>query len=121
MDQQPQDVQSTPPQQQPVTPVTTPVTTPVSAPVQQPTGNGFAITALILGILAFLTGWMSILSFVTSIPAVVFGSLALSKHQSKGMAVTGLVLAGLSILFVVGVLIFAAMNPGAIKTTLRAN
>ncbi len=81
---------------------------PYAQPYPQQQSNGFAITAMVLGIIAFLTGWASLFSFVTSIPAIVFGILGLVKRQNKAMSIVGIVLAGISILFVIGFLIFVS-------------
>ena len=88
--------QNTVPQNQPVSPAPAPVQ-PVAAPIQG-NGSGFAIAALVLGIVAFLFGWLGAFNILTAILALVFGIIALNKHQSKGMAITGLVLGGLGLL-----------------------
>lgn len=106
MDQQSQNPQPVAEQQSTVQPMST-----YSAQAPATPGNGFAITSMVLGIVAFLTGWLSILSFATSVPAVVFGIVALVKHQNKAMSIVGICLAGVSILFVIGVLMFAIANP----------
>lgn len=100
---QAQNNQSTPPQNQPVQPVVQ------SQPLpQQPVGpyqpsannpgSGFAIAALVLGIIAFMFSWLSWLNFLTCILAIVFGIIALNKHQSKGMGLTGLILGAVGLI-----------------------
>ncbi len=86
--------QNQPESQAPVQPVA-PVT-PTAAPASG-NGSGFAIAALVLGIIAFLFGWLGFLNLLTAILAVVFGIVALTKHQSKGMALTGLILGGIAL------------------------
>jgi uncharacterized membrane protein len=54
--------------------------------------NGFGITALVLGIVAFCLGWTGILGLIVAVLALIFGVLALVKKQSKGMGITGIVL-----------------------------
>lgn len=56
----------------------------------------FAIIALVLGIIAFLTGLVPILGLLLGAGAVALGIVALVKKQSKGMAITALVLGGLA-------------------------
>ncbi len=56
------------------------------------TGNGFAITSLVLGILGLLG-----VIFIFSVPAIIFGGVALARANSgrgsgRGMAIAGLVL-----------------------------
>ena len=53
---------------------------------------GLALAALLVGIGAFLSGLIPVFGALVGITAVVFGILALRKHQSRGMAVTGIVL-----------------------------
>lgn len=86
-----------------------------AAPSQQPaptsSSNGLAITALVLGIVAFCIGWTGPFGLVVAVAAIIFGIIALVKKQSKGMGITGLVLGGLAlitalIVTMVGVAIF---------------
>lgn len=76
--------------------------------------NGFAITALVLGIVAFLFGWAGFLNLLTAVLAVVFGIVALVKRQSKGMAITGTALGGVGLLtsILVGLFFTAAIIEG---------
>lgn len=76
------------PQSQPSAPVTTTTTA----------GNGFAIAALVLGIIAFVFGWLGAFNILTAILAVVFALVAMKKNQSKGLWITGLVLGGIGLL-----------------------
>ena len=77
--------------------------------------NGFAITALVLGIVAFLFGWAGFFNLLTAVLAVVFGIVALVKRQSKGMAITGTALGGVGLLtsILVGLFFTAAIIEGA--------
>jgi uncharacterized membrane protein len=59
--------------------------------------NGFAITALVLGIIAFLLGWTGLIGLILGVIAVIFGIIALVKKQSKGMGITGLILGGIAL------------------------
>ena len=111
--------QNTAPQNQPESPAPAPVQ-PAAAPVQGG-GNGFAIAALVLGIIAFLFGWAGLFNLVTAVLAVVFGILALNKHQSKGMAVAGLVLGGIGLLTSIVVAMVGAAFISNLQDTAKEN
>lgn len=75
--------------------------TPPTAPSAQPaapksSSNALAITALVLGIVAFCVGWTGPFGLVVAAAAIVFGIIALVKKQSKGMGITGVVLGGIA-------------------------
>lgn len=57
-----------------------------------PPARGAAVTALVLGIVAILVGWLPLVGVILGVLAVVFGIVALARRQRKGLAVTGLVL-----------------------------
>jgi len=66
-------------------------------PAQHQRTNGFAVTALVLGLTGFCT-------IVTGILAVIFGNIALGKiarshglEKGRGMAIAGIVLGWVSI------------------------
>lgn len=63
----------------------------------QKASNGLAITALVLGIVAFFLGWTGILGLILGVLAVVFGIIALVQKQSKGMGIAGLVLGSIAL------------------------
>ncbi|MBR5473076.1 MAG: DUF4190 domain-containing protein [Clostridia bacterium] len=56
---------------------------------------GFAITSLILGILAIL-GCNCL--YLIPLAAIVFGIIALCSKQPKGMAISGIVLGGVALI-----------------------
>lgn len=60
--------------------------------------KGLAVGALVLGIVAFLTGLVPVLGLLLAIAAVTMAIFALVKKQPKGMAVVGLVLGGIALL-----------------------
>lgn len=84
---------------------------PAPAPMQQPApikqGNGFGVTALVLGLVGLIIfSWIPGVNVFTAIPlailAIIFGIVALAKAGSrggkgKGTGGTGLVLAVLAI------------------------
>ena len=69
----------------------------VNTPIDSGAG-GFAITALVMGIVSFVLGWTGVLGLVLAIIAVLFGVLGLVKHQNKVMSIFGVVLGGLALL-----------------------
>lgn len=83
---------------------------PAPAPMQQPApvkqGNGFGVTALVLGIIGLVLAWIPVFNVFTAIPlgvlALIFGIIAVAKAGSrggkgKGTGGTGLVLGILAI------------------------
>lgn len=121
-----------------------PVPTPPPAPAplpQQPTvpgapapgaPKGLAVTALVLGIVAFAFGWLGVFSIFgignvfTALAAVVFGVIALVKRQSKGMAITGLSLGTVGlittvILMIVFTIGYASLSDKAKERAADAN
>lgn len=76
-------------------------------PVQDQKYNGFAIAALVLGIVSCVV-WACCLNTITCILAIIFGILALvqikkNSQKGKGMAITGLILG------IVMVIVFVAL------------
>ena len=62
--------------------------------------TGMSISALVLGILAFILAWFPIGSYIAvilSILALVFGIVGLRRKAGKGMAITGIVLGAISL------------------------
>jgi RsiW-degrading membrane proteinase PrsW (M82 family) len=78
--------------------------------------NGMAITALILGISSFIF-------VITSIPAIIFGVIALNQikkdpsQEGKGMAVAGLVCGSIVTFLAVLAIIFFVLVAVASSTT----
>ena len=67
----------------------------------KPASKGFAITALIMGIVAIVNSFIPILniaSYVFAILAIVFGIIGIVKKGGKAMAIVGLVLGGVSLI-----------------------
>ncbi|WP_254631473.1 MULTISPECIES: Ltp family lipoprotein [unclassified Curtobacterium] len=63
---------------------------------------GLAIAALVVGIAAFLFGLIPVFGALVGIAAIILAVLAIRRQQSKGLAVTGLVLGILATLSSVG-------------------
>ncbi|WP_175985011.1 DUF4190 domain-containing protein [Microbacterium tenebrionis] len=69
------------------------------APITASNGpGGMAIAALIVGIAAFVLGWVPFAGLILGVGGVVLGILALRGQRGKGFGVAGLVLSGLVVL-----------------------
>ncbi|WP_026924054.1 DUF4190 domain-containing protein [Glycomyces arizonensis] len=73
--------------------------TPDPAAHEQKRSNGFAVTALVLGIIALVLAFIpivNIVSFFLAALAIIFGIIGLvasgRRHSGKGMSITGIVL-----------------------------
>lgn len=103
---------------------------PAPAPMQQPVpvkqGNGFGVTALVLGIIGLVLAVIPVVNVFTAIPlgvlALIFGIIALAKAGSrggkgKGTGGTGLVLGILAIggAIAMNALVFNAISDEADK------
>ena len=63
------------------------------------TANGIGIAALIVGIVAFLSGWVPVWGFLIGVAAIVLGIIALKKSKAnKGFGIAGVVLGGIAVL-----------------------
>ncbi|MGW8432635.1 hypothetical protein ACWGJ9_16225 [Curtobacterium citreum] len=80
---------------------------PMGAPGPVQPGNGFAVTAFVLGLFGFLVTWIPFfigvfLGFLPDLLAIVFGIIGIVRanrvRRGMGLAVTGLVLGGLAFL-----------------------
>jgi len=65
--------------------------------------NGLAITALVMGILAILLGWIPFLGTLIGLTGITLGIVALvqinkSKERGKALAIVGLVLSAVGTL-----------------------
>jgi len=79
---------------------------PVPGAYPQPGAKqGLAITALVLGLIALVTGWIPVWGILLGAIAIIFGIVALAKRQSKGMAIGGLVTGAIGALTSVVVLV----------------
>jgi hypothetical protein len=64
---------------------------------QKPDNIGFGLTSMILGILSLLL-FCSCINYILAVLAIIFGIIQLVRYQNRGMAIAGLVTAGLSII-----------------------
>ncbi len=74
------------------------ITTATASPAPVPGPKGLAISALVVGIVAFLSGLAPVWGIIVGGAAVALGALALARKQSKGLALTGLILGSLAAL-----------------------
>lgn len=79
-----------------------------AVPATPSSSGGGAITALVLGIVGVVTGWVPFWGVLIGVAAIIFGSVALAKRQSKAMGISGIVLGAVSALMsvVVGLFIY---------------
>ncbi len=113
-------------------PVDTPVpeatpepTQPAPTPVEQPASvapvaaappapvNGLAVASLVVGLVAFVSGWVPFWGLLTGTAAVVLGILALKRVHGKALAVTGIITGGLAAL--TGLIFTAVLVAGIIS------
>ena len=92
------------------------------APPPSPNSQqGLAIASLVLGIIAFFTGWLPVWGLVIGGLAVVLGLVAVSKKQSKAIAIPGILTGAIAAATSVVVLVFVIMNstvsPDSIDTS----
>lgn len=75
----------------------TPQATPPVAPAAT---NGLAVAGLVVGIVAFFSGWVPVFGLAVGIAAVILSILGIRKGGSqKGLAIAGLVTGGLGLLW----------------------
>jgi predicted Zn finger-like uncharacterized protein len=84
------------------------------APPARSGGNTAAVFSLVLGILSVTVGCCWCVGLPLSIGGLIAGSMGMKKEEGKGMAVAGMVLSAIGLLFSGGVLAFGlAGNGGA--------
>lgn len=75
--------------------------------------KGIALSALIVGIVAFLIGWLPVVGILAGGAAIALGIIALIKGQSKALSITGLALGGLAAITSIVMTIAMAVIPAA--------
>jgi ABC-type Fe3+-siderophore transport system permease subunit len=86
-----------------------PQTTPATPLVTSQAG-AFAVSALVIGIVATFSSWIPIWGVLVGSTALVLGIVALKKNQNKALAITGIVTGGLATvlsLFITAVFVLA--------------
>lgn len=76
--------------------------------------SGFAVSSMVLGILALVFCWLPVVCWILAILAIIFGGVGISKTKlagGRGMAVAGLVCGIISIaLYVILVITVASLG-----------
>lgn len=62
--------------------------------------GGFGIASMILGIVSLML-FCTCVNWITGILAIIFGIIQIVKHKEKGFAITGIVMAGISLLLTI--------------------
>lgn len=78
----------------------------VPVPVRPESGDGMALTSMILGIVAAAIGWIPLCGLVALAPAIVgivLGALGLKSEKRRGMAIAGIILSiiGIALAFII--------------------
>lgn len=87
-----------------------------TAPQQQPT-NGLAVASLVLGIVSVMFVWIPVVGLLGTLMAIiglVLGLLALRQPGGRGLAIGGLVCAGVSLLITAVYVVGAVAVIGAV-------
>ena len=104
-------------------PLDQPLSTPTQpVPLAATKPNGLAIAALVVGIVAFLSGIIPFFGLVVGVAAIVLGIFGLKKIGGKGMSIAGLALGSLAtftnliviVFFIIGL---SAINHGSTVTS----
>lgn len=67
---------------------------------EAPKSNGMAIASLILGIISFLLSCIPLLPVITALIGLILGIISIkNKNGGKGMAIAGIILSGIALLF----------------------
>lgn len=99
-----------------------------TTPTAASTTSGLAIASLVVGIFAFIFGWVLFLGFAAGATAIILGIIALKKHAAnKAMPIAGIITGALgavwsivlSIIFIVSIVAVGVWG-GAASTALNA-
>lgn len=86
----------------------------VLPPSATPAPKGLAITALVVGIVAFPTGLVPVLGLILGAVGLIIGIIALVKKQPKGFALTGVILSAVAAIVSLVVTLFAGAFTAAV-------
>lgn len=76
---------------------------------QSPGAPGIAIAALVVSILAFLTGWILFVGLVIGLVGLVLGIIAMRQRGGRLLSIIAIVASGLAVLTGLGVLAFTGL------------
>jgi hypothetical protein len=102
----------------PMPPGVYPPPPPYGAPdpyAQAPTGNGYAVTALVLGLISLILSWFPGVDWVLAALAIIFGAVGISTAGRRGGAGRGMAIAGLVlgvVTAVLGIIFWAVIYAG---------
>lgn len=102
----------------PVPPGAYPPPPPFAAPyayAPPQTGNGYAITALVLGLISLFLSWFPGVDWVLGALAIIFGAIGISTARRRGGAGRGMAIAGLVlgvVTAVLGIIFWAVIYAG---------
>jgi hypothetical protein len=89
-------------------------------PVPTPGVGGLAIAALIVSIVAFLSGWVPFVGLILAIVGLVLGILALRGPRGKGLGITAIILSALAALTgIIMLLVTFLVIPAAIESEVQ--
>lgn len=82
-----------------------------AAPPQHHTGGtpGIVIAALVVSLVAFVTGWILFVGLVIGLVGLVLGIIALRQPRGRVMSIIAIVAAGLAVITGLGVLAFTTL------------
>lgn len=104
--------------QEPSAPALPDATVRPAAPTPGARAKGLALAALIVGIIAFLTGLLPVVGAIIGAVAIVLGIIALVKKQSKALSIPGIILGAValitSIAVAAGLTAFMASSPSPV-------
>ncbi|MFF2486413.1 DUF4190 domain-containing protein [Microbacterium sp. NPDC058062] len=86
------------------------------SPAAPPPAKNLALVALILGVVAFVLGWVPIVGLILGALAIGFGIAALRRRQRKALAIPGIALGGwgfLTSLVTTTIVVIIALQPQA--------
>ena len=102
----------------PVPPGAYPPPPPFAAPypyAPPQTGNGYAVTALVLGLISLFLSWFPGVDWVLGALAIIFGAVGISTARRRGGAGRGMAIAGLVlgvVTVVLGLIFYAVIYAG---------
>ena len=84
-------VENTPAEKETTTP-------PIQPDHTSTTPNGLAVASFIVGLVAFMSGWLPCWGLLAGSAAIVLGAIALKKGTGKGLSIAGIVTGGIAAL-----------------------